>query len=171
MHSVDYIILIFLLLSTLISFFQPLLKEVLSLIAWLVSLFTALLFLESFANSVLKTAIPYVDLRYATSLILLFIFTFLVTSVVNYLLLNTFGRHKPVLFERFVSILLGSMRGCVMLVLLILIVGLTKLPTFSWWQTSFLLPYFETIAVLLVKLLPTELAQQFNYPLSLYIPG
>ncbi len=171
MHPIDYTILIFLLLSVLIGFFQSLLREVLSLLAWIISLFIALFFLEAFANSVFKTAIPYTDLRYTASLTSLFVFTFLIMSVINYLLLNTFGRHKPSFFERLTSIPLGAMRGCVMVVLIVLMAGLTKLPTFSWWQTSLLLPYFETIAILLVKWLPSELAQQFNYPLSIYIPN
>lgn len=163
MNWADWSLLTLILLSTVISFFNGFVREVFSFLGWLFSFAIALWFLDELAN-LLKTLIPFADLRLGLSLITLFFVSFILFEWINYLLLNSIGAHTTLsLVERMVGVIFGIARGSVIVTFLIMLGGLTQLPAAAWWQQSLLIENFKPIVFVLRSQLPFEIATQFNF--------
>jgi membrane protein required for colicin V production len=162
MNLVDWSIFAIILVSGLIGLFNSFVKEMLSLLAWLISLAVAIIFIDDLAN-VLTILIPFADLRVGVALTTLFSTTFLVTLWINYLILNSLGYTQIAGFDRVLGIFFGSLRGGVIVTFFIMLAGLTHLPTTTWWENSLVIQYFKPIVQVLRSQLPTEVAKQFQF--------
>lgn len=163
MNGIDWSILAIFLAAGGLSFINGLVKELFSIVAWLISLGIAINFLDELAK-VLITLIPFADLRIGVALIILFFATFFVILWINYLIINSLGPLQVSLTERILGIWFGLARGCVIIILAIMLSGLTHLPTLVEWQESvFIHSFFKPIVLILRNQLPIDLARQFNF--------
>jgi membrane protein required for colicin V production len=162
MNWVDFSIITLILLSATISAFNGLVKELLSLLNWLLSFIIAIIFLDELA-SLFTTLIPFADLRLTIALLILFFSSFILFEWINYLILNSIGPIYLSVLDRVLGVVLGIARGFVVIILLTLLAGLTKLPTASWWQESILIHRFIPVVVELRRHLPIEIATNFNF--------
>ena len=76
MNWVDFCIIVFFLLSGVLSYFNGFVKELFSLLVWLLSFLIAIIFFQGLA-SLLTDLIPLADLRLAVALIALFFTSFI----------------------------------------------------------------------------------------------
>jgi len=159
----DFSILAILLLSGLASFLHGFVKEVLGLIAWLLSFGVALSFVDKLTNW-LTSWIPFSDLRVGIALMTLFLTAFILLSWINYLIINSLATHSLSLPERILGTFFGLLKGGVMITWLIMLAGLTHLPIEAeWWRQSLLIQSFKPIVLVLRHQLPANLAKQFNF--------
>ena len=165
MNWVDFCIITLILLFTAIGVFNGLVKEVLSLLNWLLSLLIAIIFLDELAN-LLTTFIPFADLRLTIALLILFFSSFVLFEWINYLVLNSIGPIQLSMPDRSIGGFLGIVRSWLVSVLLLLLAGLTKLPATTWWQESLLIHHFTPVVVELRRHLPIEVATNFNFELD-----
>ncbi len=162
MNWVDLGILSLILLSSITGFFQGFVKELLALLAWLLAFGIALLFLDDLAH-LLKTMIPFADLRLGISLISLFLFAFILLEWIIYLIINSIGPIQLFLTDRLLGTLFGMIRGGIIIIVLMMCAGVTQLPTMNWWQKSFFIQNFKSVVILLRSQLPIEIATQFSF--------
>jgi len=162
MHWLDLSILIIIVLSIALSFFQGLVKEVLSLMVWLLSIIIALVFGLQFSQ-VLNTVISFPDLRLLLASLGLFTLTFTLGSVINFLIIRSLRLGEGNLAERMVSVLCGGVRGLVIVIGLMFLAGLTRIPSTRWWQEALLIQEFQPVVSTIRSQLPAQSAAAFNF--------
>lgn len=162
MNWADYSILILILLSAILSYFKGFVKEIFSFLAWLFSFIIALLFFGELA-SLLTRLIPFFDLRLGLSFIILFLICFVLIGGLNDLILSSIAPTPLSVSERSLGIIFGIAKGGIIVTLLLMLSGLTRFPTTTWWQESVLIHHFKPIIVVLRSQLPSDIATQFNF--------
>ena len=160
----DASIMSLILLSGFISFLNGFIREIFSFLAWLFSFIIALIFVDELTH-LLTTLIPFMDLRIGVALLTLFFINFIILEWFSYLILNSIGPTPLSVSERVVGVFFGFTRGGVIVIFLMMLGGLTQLPTSTWWQESVWLQYFQPFVILLRSQLPLNIATQFNFEL------
>ena len=161
MNEIDYAIIAILVISLLIGVLRGLIKEVLSLAAWIVAIWVGLTYSRHF-SVLLENIIDFPAARIAAAFVLLLICTLIVSGIVNYfaeLLLEKTGLTSV---DRFLGLFLGIARGGIVIALLIMLAGLTPVPELAIWQNSTLIPHFLKLALWLREQIPPELANMQN---------
>lgn len=154
---VDYAILAIIGLSALISIWRGLIREVLSLLAWILAFWVALTFTPAVANH-LESAVSVPSARLGLAFTGLFVACLLSAAVVNLLIARLVQVSGLSATDRMLGVLFGVARGAVIVATLVLLAGLTPLPQDPWWRESVLLGHFETLALWIRSYLPPELA-------------
>ncbi len=144
MNWVDYAILASFFLSALWGWVQGLLQTVLALLNWFAATFIAAFFVHELAV-VLSTFSPIIEVRLLLAFVFLFSFTLLLTSWLNYLFMYTFLNTPIIWADSVLSLLLGGLRGILVILNLLLLTALTPLVQTSGWQASQLIPYFSIL--------------------------
>lgn len=153
---VDYAILTVIGVSALISIWRGLIREVLSLVAWLVAIWVALNFTPMLAGR-LEGLVSIPSARLALAFIGLFVGTLLAGAVVNLLVARLVHLSGLSATDRMLGVLFGVARGVVIVAALVLVAGMTPLPRDPWWHESVLLGHFEVLALWMRSHLPPEL--------------
>ncbi|EIJ41088.1 putative membrane protein, required for colicin V production [Beggiatoa alba B18LD] len=170
MNWADTTILAVFFFSTIIGLVQGFIKEVLSLLAWLIAMAIAISFLSIF-DEILYKSIPYSDLRLGIAFSGILLVSLALLHWMNDLIIQSVGEIPPTFFEHFLGSLLGLARANVVILAFVLLAGLTQIPHWNSWQQSVLIPFFQTTALILRNQLPISIASQFNFePLSAYRP-
>ena len=65
--------------------------------------------------------------------------------------------------DRMLGVVFGTVRGALIVCVLVLLAGFTEVPKDPWWDQSVLLKHFEVMAVEVRGLLPPEIASGINY--------
>ncbi len=162
MTTLDYVLLGLILVSVVISIWRGLVREVVSLLAWLVALWVAARFSVVLADW-LATAIAAPAARYITAFVALFLCTIIVLELLGMLvakLLHTVGLG---FVDRTLGAIFGFARGVLLAWILVLLGGLTSLPQQAWWQESLLAPPLQAAVLAARPLLPLEIAKRLSY--------
>ncbi|MBL1458213.1 MAG: CvpA family protein [Methylophaga sp.] len=162
MNWVDYLIIGIILISSGISIVRGFIKEVLSLISWIVAIWVAFMFFANFAS--LLT--PYIDtatLRLFIAFFVLFVVTLILGALVNHLISQLVEKTGLSGTDRALGVIFGILRGVAIVTILVLAAGVTPMPSDIWWQNSLLLQHFEDLAVWVKQLLPADVAEHVNF--------
>ena len=162
MNWVDYLIIGIILISSGISIVRGFIKEVLSLISWIVAIWVGFMFFANFAS--LLT--PYIDtatLRLFIAFFVLFVVTLILGALVNHLISQLVEKTGLSGTDRALGVIFGILRGAAIVTILVLAAGVTPMPSDSWWQNSLLLQHFEDLAVWVKQLLPADVAEHVNF--------
>lgn len=142
MIAIDWIILLILLVSSLISIKRGFTREALSLATWIIALVIARLFSDKLAV-LLGGLIESAAWRYTIAFVVLFITTLVVGALINHLL-GEFVRLTGLTgTDRVLGVVFGLLRGLVIVVAVLALGRLFALDQF--WQQSALVPYFEPV--------------------------
>ena len=150
---IDYAILGIITFSLLISFIRGFVREALSLLTWVAAVWIAIHFFEAL-SLLLESSIRSPSLRNMASFGLLFIGTLILGAMVNYLIAQLVDRTGLSGTDRILGVLFGSVRGVLMVTILLMLARLTAFPQEPWWQASLLIPRFHPMEVWLHDLLP-----------------
>jgi len=148
----DLIVLALIGVSCVLGFWRGLLKELLSLIAYVLAFMVALWWGESVA-AWFDSYIDHDLIRIGVAYGLVFLGALLLVGLVNLgagLLVAKTGLTPA---DRGLGLLFGLVRGVLFIVLLVAVAGYTELPREAWWQDA----YFSGLAVSGVQLLKTVL--------------
>lgn len=162
MFWVDYVIIGIVVLSAGISIIRGFIKEVLSLVSWVLSFWVALTF-SPYLATLLNPYIETSSIRVFTAFFALFIVTLILSALVNHLISTLVEKTGLTGTDRALGVLFGILRGVAIVTLLVLIAGVTPMPNDSWWQNSLLIEHFETLAVWVRDLLPADLAEYIHF--------
>ena len=160
MNSIDYIILGILLVSTCISFFRGFVREILSLLAWAGAMWIAVSFTPQ-VSLLIENQITNESIRLVVAFLGLFIATLFVATLTNTILSQLVKKTGLSGTDRMVGLIFGLARGGVIVAVIVLVLGITEIPKEPWWQESYMLEHFETMAVWLKGNFPSNLSTQF----------
>lgn len=162
MFWVDYLIIAIILLSAVISVVRGFVKEVLSLVAWVLSFWVALTY-SNYFSVLLESYIATPSLRLFVAFTLLFIITLVLAALVNHLIASLVEKTGLSGTDRALGVLFGLLRGIAIVTLLVLLAATTPMPQDDWWQNSLLLEHIQKIAVWVQSLLPADIAQYIQF--------
>ncbi|MGF1525197.1 MAG: CvpA family protein [Candidatus Competibacterales bacterium] len=158
----DYIVLGIILISAIIGLWRGFVREVLALFTWVAAFTVAIAFAEPVAAQLAAyVAVPSVRTILACGglfLVTLFIGGVVVLVMTRLVKFTGIGGT-----DRLIGLVFGVLRGGAVVVALVMLAGLTPLPTDPWWQQSKTLPFFEGLADWVSQYLPEDLAEQFRF--------
>ena len=154
----DWVLLAILLVSALVGVWRGLVYEVLSLVAWAVAFFMA----QGFATD-MGAMLPMGGVgegsRYLAGFAVVFLLSLLVCGLTIALLTKLISAVGLRPIDRALGGLFGLIRGLLMLMALVLVVGLTPLKKHDEWQASVGVHSLQSLYKAVRPLLPSELAR------------
>lgn len=159
---IDFVILLIIVLSAIVSSVRGFVREALSLSGWVIAFWVSLKF--SGGMSVLfDQTIDDPILRLVVSFLMLFVATLIVSTIVNYFAIQMVERTGMTRADRSIGVVFGVLRGILIVTAMVMFSGLTPFPQTPSWDNSFFLYYFEGIAVWLSDLMPADVARSFKF--------
>ena len=159
---VDYFIIGILVISTLISLVRGFVKEVISLITWVMAFVIAMAF-SPMAAQWLPEVIDIPSMRVAAAFLALFIVVLLIGGIINWAISKAVEKTGLSGTDRSIGLIFGLARGVFIVAVLILLAGLTTMPQEPWWQKSLLVPHFTVVTLWIHALLPESMATHFTF--------
>lgn len=148
-------------LSILIGILRGFVKELISLVTWVVAILMAALYASPLAEHITFTKIALV--KNLTSFLLIFIGIVFVGAIINYIIGGLVRKTPFSVPDRILGSLFGVLRGAFFVTILILIAGLTPFPEEDWWHESYAIGKFEVLAIWIKDQLPDENAKVFHF--------
>ena len=142
---IDWLIAGIVVVSALISLRRGFFKEVLSLCSWLAAMFVA----WSFGGALALRLTDYFDtpsVRVTVACVLLFVATLLAGALVNRIIGELVRATGLTGTDRLLGMVFGGLRGCVLVVLLVGLMGFAPVQQDKAWTDSILLPHFLLLA-------------------------
>jgi membrane protein required for colicin V production len=163
MTIVDFLFLIIIVISVIISLWRGFVREVFSLGGWIISFWVATRFSGPLANF-LEGMIDAYSFRVILSYVILFVISMLLAAAANNLLSQLVERANLSGTDRAIGAIFGVFRGFVILIMLVTIGGITPFPKDDWWQESYMMPSVQSSAVWVQEtFLPRGYASRFVY--------
>jgi membrane protein required for colicin V production len=162
MTWIDYGVVALLAISIGWGVWRGFVREVLSILCWVVGFLAANLFAGPMAD-VMPQRIQSAELRVLTAFLLIFVVAFALTSLVG-LVYGKFVRAMGLAeVDRALGGLFGLMRGLLILLAFALAAGLTALPQQRAWRESTSAARLSAAALGLKPWLPPALADRLRY--------
>ncbi|MCB1755905.1 MAG: CvpA family protein [Gammaproteobacteria bacterium] len=162
MTGIDVVILLFIGISGVISWFRGVTREFISLFTWVLAIAVTFLYSHKFAI-ILPDSIGGVTARVITSALILFFGILLLGWLFGTLAKKFLATVKMSVVDRILGLLFGLLRGIAIISVIVLLLNLTGIPQEPWWHESFFLPRFQQIAMWLHEHLPPDLAAYFKF--------
>ena len=162
MNWLDTVFISIISLSIIISLFRGLIKEVFSLLIWIVSFWIAYHFVDVGA---LKLE-PFIELpsaRHLISFVGLFICSLMVGGMINFVIGKLVTKTGLAASDRFFGMFFGLLRGLIVTVAITFFINATPLSEDPWWQESKLAPHFTKISEWARENMPEELSDYFSF--------
>jgi len=138
----DLGISVIVLLSLIIGFIRGFARELISLATWFAAFAFAILYLKPLANQLpftLQSDIASMGVAFA----IIFFGVLILGAIINYLLSSAVSSIGLGGIDRMLGAIFGALRGCLIVVLMVILLGVTALPAKTWWIESRFIPYFE----------------------------
>jgi membrane protein required for colicin V production len=157
----DYVVLTILLSSLVIGVLRGLVKEVLSLISWVVAFVIANAYGAQLAP--MLSVIPGETVRLMVAFVALFLGTRILMGLVMMavdLMVKATGLNPA---NRLLGAVFGLARGGVIVLAAVILCGMTDLPKQAFWTGAMFSPMAEDGARLVKTLLPPDLARHVQF--------
>ncbi|MGE5650584.1 MAG: CvpA family protein [Bacillota bacterium] len=158
----DYLVLFVLICSVVISVLRGLVKEMLSLLGWIVSFVVANAYGEDLAK-LLPDVIPGAVTRLIVAFIVLFIGVRLLMKLLTMAIEAAIKASGLTLADRGLGGLFGLARGLVIVLAAVLLCGMTAIPQQPFWKGAVLSPLAETAARTVKPFLPGDFARYVQF--------
>ncbi|HVV67898.1 MAG TPA: CvpA family protein [Gammaproteobacteria bacterium] len=152
----DYTIAGIIIFSTLISLVRGFIREVLSLVIWIVALWVAYQYYTQFAARFLGS-ISSESLRGPLAFLIIFLGIVIIGAIINFLIGGLVYKTGLSGTDRVLGLVFGLARGVLLVAVLILAAQITAVTKESWWKESQLIPQFDGIAQWIYSILPAEI--------------
>lgn len=157
----DYLVLFVLIASIVISTLRGLIKEILSLVSWIVAFVVANMYGAQLAP--MLTVIPGEMVRLIAAFVLLFIGVRLLMGLLMMAVDALIKASGLSLADRGLGGLFGLARGIVIVLAGVIVAGMTDLPKQEFWRQAMFSPMAETGVRTVKPFLPAPLARHVNY--------
>ncbi len=159
----DYIIIVLIAISTVISIVRGFVRESMALAGWVLAIWVSLMYMHSMAIFI----DPYLNLPPSIQAMVAFAILFILTLILSALVGNMIGSlvDKTGLSgtDRAIGMLFGIARGILIVGVLVLLAGFTLVPQDPWWKESILISHFQQLAEMMKAYLPSDLAAKIHY--------
>jgi membrane protein required for colicin V production len=161
MSWVDLIIIVIIIISALISLVRGFVKESLSLASWILAGFIALRYFTPLAD-LLEPYIESPTIRTGTGFAILFVSSLIVGAIINYMASQAVTKTGLTGTDKSLGVVFGVARGLLIVTLLVLLAGLTPMPSEPWWNDSAMIEFFSDMASWIKDILPQDVAGRFS---------
>lgn len=151
--------------SILMGLMRGFIREILSLICWIVAFAMAFNF-QHLASVFFESHIGSPEIRGWAGFITVFIIALLGMSLLTMIVYKMFAATGITGADRGLGILFGFLRGVFIIAAMVAVVGLTSIPRADFYQRSALVGYFDPVARMIVDILPERVRNQFQAPLD-----
>jgi membrane protein required for colicin V production len=158
----DYLILFVLVCSIVVSTMRGLIKEILSLVSWIVSFVVANAYGATLAEW-LPNMIPGQTLRLIVAFLVLFIGVRLLMSLLMKAVDALIKASGLSLADRGLGGLFGLARGCLIVMAAVLLSGMTSIPQQAFWKDALFGPIAVTAAQTIMPFLPGSVTQHVRF--------
>lgn len=156
MNEVDWLILAILGFSAIVSLWRGFVREAISLALWVLAFAIAMSFSDPLAY-LLQDWITVPAIQKVLAFAGLFIATLFVGGLLSQLLSALIRKAGLGLLDRMLGMLFGILRGCIVVVVaIVLLPQLVAVDQHAWWNQSMLIPHFAMLEDWAVKVF-TEL--------------
>ena len=156
MTVVDVVVIFVIFLSALFSLIRGFVKEAISLATWIIAIWLAATFAPQLADA-LPSNIESEAARQAIGFGVLFVLTLMLGTLVNMLVSQVVKKTGLSGADRVFGVVFGVLRGGLIIIVFVIIGGMTALPETEWWQSSTLLQWFESTAIVIQEYIPEDL--------------
>jgi membrane protein required for colicin V production len=158
----DYLVLFVLLASVVISTMRGLVKEILSLVSWVVAFVVANAYGAQLAP-LLPSMIPGESVRLMVAFVALFLGVRILMGLLTLAVDALVKASGLSLADRGLGGLFGFARGIVIVLFAVILSGMTSIPQQDFWKDALLSPMAETGARTIKPFLPAALAQHVQF--------
>jgi membrane protein required for colicin V production len=158
----DYIVLLVLVCSVLISTSRGLIKELLSLVSWVVAFVVANAYGAQLAD-LLPAVVPGVALRLMLAFVVLFIGVRMLMGLLTMALDAAVTASGLGLADRGLGSLFGVARGVFIVLVSVTVCGMTEIPRQPFWKNALLSPLAETGVRSIKPYLPSAYAHYVRF--------
>lgn len=158
----DYLVLFILICSIVISTMRGLVKEMLSLVSWVVAFVVANTFSATVAGY-LPDLFPGQMLRLIVAFIALFIGVRLLMSLLMMVVDAVLKASGLSLADRGLGGLFGLARGCILVLAAVMVCGMTSIPQQPFWRNALLSPIVVTSAQTVMPFLPASITRHVSF--------
>lgn len=161
MTVIDVVVIFVICLSALFSLIRGFVKEAISLATWIIAIWLAATFAPKLA-AVLPFSIESEAVRQAIGFGVLFVLSLMLGALINMLVSQVVKKTGLSGADRVFGVLFGVLRGGLIVVVFVVIGGMTPLPEADWWQSSVLLEWFESVAIVIQGYIPDDLSLSYS---------
>jgi membrane protein required for colicin V production len=161
MSWIDIGILVMLAASVAWGVWRGLVRELLSLLGWVIAFLCANLFAGPLSETV--TSVMQPELRVLFSWLGIFVVVLMITTLGGMLLAKVIKAAGLASTDRWLGALFGLTRGLIIALAFAILAGLTRLPLQPAWKESFFGAPLANTVVQLKPWLPPQLAQRLRY--------
>ena len=158
----DYLVLFVLISSVIISTMRGLVKEILSLLGWVVAFVVANAYGAQLAP-LLPEMIPGDTVRLMVAFVALFLGVRILMGLLALALGSLIEAAELTLADRGLGGLFGLARGVVIVLAAVILCSMTSIPQQAFWKDALLSPLAETGARTVKPFLPAALAQHVQF--------
>ena len=158
----DYLVLFIASCSIIIGVMRGLVKEVFSLLGWVVALVLANTFVETMAGW-LPPVIPGVPIRLIVAFIVLFIAVRLLVGLLSMTLASMVKASGLSSVDRGLGAVFGLLRALIIVIVVVMLCGLTAIPRQPFWREAILSGAAESVVVSMQALLPSDFARHIQF--------
>ncbi len=162
MNLADIVILTIIGISVLISIFRGFVREALSLVGLIASIWIAV----TFYNPAADLLIDFISVptgRRVLAFIGIMVVSLLVTGLINHLIGKLIEKTGLSGTDRMLGVVFGAVRGIAIVGVVVVGLGLTQVPSDPWWRESMLMRHFEQLAHIAISFLPPDIQAHFSY--------
>ena len=161
MSWVDLLIIAIIIISALISLVRGFVKESLSLASWIFAGFIALRYFTPLAD-LLEPYIESPTIRTGSGFAILFVCSLIIGAIVNYMASQAVTKTGLTGTDKSLGVVFGAARGLLIVTMLVLLAGLTPMPSEPWWNDSAMIAFFSDMANWIKDILPQDVAGRFS---------
>lgn len=158
----DYAVLSIIGLSVFIGMMRGLVHESLALIGWVLAFYVA----KTYVNTLvpyMPQDIPSESLRLLAAFVALFLASLLIISLITMILASVLKKIGLGWFNRWLGMFFGFARGLLVVCILVLLAGMTKIPKDQRWQDAMFSAPLEAAVQTALPWLPESIANFVSY--------
>ncbi|HIU74007.1 MAG TPA: CvpA family protein [Candidatus Aphodousia faecipullorum] len=158
MNELDWAIVIVLALSTIVGVARGVIREILSIVGWVIGIVFALKYSTELADKIpLESLGPAV--RTIIAAVLICVVCVFAIGLLGTILRKMLEAANISAEDRILGSVFGLLRGVVFVCAVVFLAGMTSAPTTSMWKHSFCIPLAENGIDMMMPFLPDSLAQ------------
>ena len=162
MTSFDYVVLLIIGISIVVSMMRGAVREVLAIIGWLAAFYVAKTYTTQLIP-LLPVDIPTESLKVLAAFLILFLGVLLISSLLTIALSSLIKKIGLNWFNRFLGAFFGFARGLLIVCVLVFLAGLTSFPKDARWTNAMFSSPLEALVKTMLPLLPQSVAKHVKY--------
>jgi membrane protein required for colicin V production len=159
---IDYTLSGLVFVCIVLGLWRGFIRELFALGFWILASWISLNFSREF-SLYLNSGITHPAARIIVSFVALFTITLSFGGLVGFLLSLVSKKNGLTFMDRFTGMMLGVVRGLVVITVVVILAGLTPLTKDSWWSESTMIPPFQSLAIWLRDHISSGVAEYIRY--------